>query len=230
LILFGAVLLGALLGPLLAQLSRVLATRLPLTRRSTWRSLEPRAPSAARMVICAALNACCFGLAAWRWPHSPAVLAFAALFSTLLVVSVIDVEEYRIPDRITFPAMVIGAVLAVVVAGVNGDGERLVAVAVATVLFWGALGVGHLLSPAGLGRGDVKLGVTLGMALGWVAPTATDAVMLVILGFFAASTLGTLQGVALLIVRRRSAPYPFGPALAAGAMTVVVLSRALVGP
>jgi leader peptidase (prepilin peptidase)/N-methyltransferase len=229
LILLGVALLGGLLGPLLAQLSRVLATRDPLFARDTWRSLDPRYPGFPRAGICTAVNAAAFALAAWRWPASPAMVVFAMLFSTLIVVSVIDVEQYRIPDRITFPTMTVGATLAVAVAGVNGDRQRLVALVVATALFWGALGVGHLISPAGLGRGDVKLGVTLGMALGWVAPAPADAVMLVVLGFFAASTLGTLQGVALLIIRRRSSPYPFGPALAAGATAVVLLSRGLVG-
>ncbi len=158
------------------------------------------------------------------------MVVFSLLFSTLVVVAVIDVEHYRIPDRITFPTMTIGAVAAVAVAGLNGDSERLVSVVVAAVLFWGTLGVGHLFSPAGLGRGDVKLGVTLGLALGWVAPTPVDSVMLVLLAFFAASLLGTLQGAVLLIVRRRSAPYPFGPALAAGAAAVVLLSRRAGGP
>lgn len=228
-ILFVAAVLGGVLGPVLAQLSRVLATRESVFELGTWQSLEPRRPGVARVVTCTVLNAASFALAAWRWPHSPAVVVFSLLFSALLVVSVIDLEHYRIPDRISFPTMATGAAVAVAVALVSRDDERLASLAVATVLFWGALGVGHLISPAGLGRGDVKLGVTLGLALGWVAPAPADSVMLVLVAFFAASMLGTLQGVLLLIVRRRSAPYPFGPALAAGAMAVVVLSPAVVG-
>ncbi|MFN0027149.1 MAG: hypothetical protein ACKV2O_08195, partial [Acidimicrobiales bacterium] len=128
-----------------------------------------------------------------------------------------------------YPAMAIGATLGATVALVSGDSRRLISLALGAVLFWGALGLGHLLSPAGLGRGDVKLGVTLGLAVGWVAPAPADSVRLVLLAFFAASLLGTLQGVVLLIVRRGSAAYPFGPALAAGAMVVVLLSRRVVG-
>ncbi len=180
-------------------------------------------------MICTVLNAVLFGLAAWRWPDSPAMVVFALLFSVLIVISVIDAEHYRIPDRLSFPTMGIGAALALIVVAVHGDGRRLASLAVATALFWGALGIGHLISPGGLGRGDVKLGVTLGLALGWVAPAPENAVLLVLVAFFAASMLGTVQGVALLVARGRSAAYPFGPALAAGAVAVVLLAPTLVG-
>ena len=70
----------------------------------------------------------------------------------------------------------------------------------------------------GMGMGDVKLAVILGIWVGWFHP------VLVIYSLIAASVLGLIVGVAVLAVRRESRPYPFGPWLALGAIVVILAS------
>lgn len=214
-----------MLGPLLAQLSRVLATRESLfsdhnrARLGRWRSLDARA------AVCGVLNGVLYVLASLRWASYLSLTVFALLFSTLLVVSIIDCEHYRIPDRISFPAMASAAMVVVVATVISGHTERLIGAALGAALFWGGLGVAHLASPRGMGRGDVKLAVVLGIALGWVAPRPLDAVLLVLAAFFCASVVGTAVGLVLLAWRRRNAPYPFGPSLVTGVVAVLLLSE-----
>src|SRR5690606_37140101 len=71
----------------------------------------------------------------------------------------------------------------------------------------------------GMGMGDVKLAVVLGIWIGWIEP------ILVIYSLIAASVLGLIVGVAVLVVRKESRPYPFGPWLALGAITVILAAN-----
>jgi leader peptidase (prepilin peptidase)/N-methyltransferase len=85
----------------------------------------------------------------------------------------------------------------------------------------------HLISPNGLGFGDVKLALLLGLFLGWAAGGYLDAVGLVVLGLLFASLLGSLVGIVLLVRRGRGAHYPFGPWLAAGTVAALLAAPAL---
>ncbi len=77
-----------------------------------------------------------------------------------------------------------------------------------------------LVTPNGLGLGDVKLGPLLGLYLGWlgVAP--------VVLGVFLGFVVQAVLAVVLLAARRvsRDSALPFGPALLAGALVVGLLA------
>ena len=140
----------------------------------------------------------------------------AALAGAGSEVTVVDIEHYRIPDRIVFPTLAM-AVPALAVAAVLEDGSG---------SLWGALGgavlyfvmlfVPHLVYPRGMGFGDVMLG----LLLGWID------VYLVVLGLVAGCLLGVLGGLATLAVRRRR-EFPFGPALALSTVAVVLLSPQL---
>ncbi len=180
-------------------------------------------------MACASANAVLYVLAALRWGATAELVGFAVLFSTLLEASVIDLEHHRLPDRITFPAMTVATLVIIAATAWTSQPTRLAAALTGGALYWGALGLAHLIHPRGLGRGDVKLAVTLGLCLGWVAESPLDAVLAVLAAFFWASALGTAVGLGLLVRRRRSAPYPFGPWLAAGAVTVLLLSPQLIG-
>ena len=95
-----------------------------------------------------------------------------------------------------------------------------------SALYFGLLLIPHLVSPRGMGFGDVKLGLVLGLALGWLSPTGTGVITLV----FAGAVLGMVLGVLLGLVFRAGwrGTFPLGPALALGAVIVIAFSESLV--
>jgi leader peptidase (prepilin peptidase)/N-methyltransferase len=152
------------------------------------------------------------------------VVPFALLFSVLLALSVIDLELYILPNRITYPSILVSLVAIPVLSFVLVDDEPV------TTIVWallGGLGYAGLLAVTliawelvihkeGMGMGDVKLALLLGLWLGWYHP------MLPLVALIASSVLGLVVGVGILVVRRQSRPFPFGPWLALGAVLVLV--------
>jgi len=152
----------------------------------------------------------------------PAYLVFAA---ALLALSVIDLEHYLLPNRIVFPLAGAGLVLLGIAAFAEGAGDDFVRAVLGGVVAFVALGVLHLISPRGMGLGDVKLAFVLGLYLGWLGWGE------VFLGLFLGFLLGALIGVLLIATRLRSRKdhVPFGPFLAAGTLIAIVWGPALLG-
>jgi leader peptidase (prepilin peptidase)/N-methyltransferase len=147
-----------------------------------------------------------------------AVPAYLALAFVCLVLAVIDASTRLLPNRITYPAfpVVLGLlVLASVGLGDLGRLGRGLLAALAVGAFFLALA---LISPRGMGLGDVKLAPTLGLALGWLSWGA------VAVGVFAGFLLGGLAGLAAigLLGLTRKSLLPFGPWLVAGALVGVL--------
>jgi len=154
-------------------------------------------------------------------------VVYFVVFSTLLAVSVIDLRVYRIPDRIVFPALGLTAALIVVatfaIVRPYGDAlEPLKYALVGMVTYFLILFVFHVVYPAGMGFGDVKLALLMGLAMGWVASSAGDAAYLVMVALFIGCIVGIVFGLAVRLARGRGGAFPFGPALALGTVFVVL--------
>ena len=154
-------------------------------------------------------------------------VVYFVVFSTLLAVSVIDLRVYRIPDRIVFPALGLTAALIVVatfaIVRPYGDAlEPLKYALVGMVTYFLILFVFHVVYPAGMGFGDVKLALLMGLAMGWVASSAGDAAYLVMVALFIGCIAGIVFGLAVRLARGRGGAFPFGPALALGTVFVVL--------
>src|SRR6266545_3070598 len=82
-----------------------------------------------------------------------------------------------------------------------------------------------LASPGGMGLGDVKFALVLGLALGWLGWSA------VVAGFVGAFLLGGLAALGAMLILRvgRKTQLPFGPWLALGAL-LAILAAAPVPP
>ena len=95
------------------------------------------------------------------------------------------------------------------------SGVLLTLLAVPTVVFF----VLHLVSPRSMGFGDVKLSFTLGLALGFLGWGE------MILGLFLGFLYGAVIGLILIAtrVRGKSQAVPFGPFLAGGALTAILV-------
>jgi leader peptidase (prepilin peptidase) / N-methyltransferase len=154
-----------------------------------------------------------------------AVPAYLVLAFVCLVLAVIDATTGLLPNRITYPAFPAVAALLVVASVGHGDLGRLgrgLLAAAATGAFFLLLA---LISPRGMGLGDVKLAPTLGLGLGWLSWGA------VAVGVFAAFLLGGLAGLAgmLALGLSRKSLLPFGPWLVAGALLGILAGGQVAG-
>jgi leader peptidase (prepilin peptidase) / N-methyltransferase len=131
--------------------------------------------------------------------------AVAAFFCAVLVaVSAIDLAHRIIPNRIVLPATV-------VVLLANTVREPSVKWLLAGLAASGFLFAAALIYPAGMGMGDVKLALLMGVALGKTVPVALMAGMLAAL----------VPGIVLLArhgAKARKMGIPFGPFLALGSV------------
>jgi leader peptidase (prepilin peptidase) / N-methyltransferase len=137
-----------------------------------------------------------------------AIAAFVVV--VLIVISKEDLERRLIPNRIVLPAW--GIVFLANTAAYPGRWLEWLASSVAAASFFLVFAI---VSPTGLGMGDVKLAGFLGAALG------RDVVTAILLGTIAAAVLGIT-----VLVRRglsaRKTTIPLGPFLAAGAIAVLL--------
>jgi leader peptidase (prepilin peptidase)/N-methyltransferase len=166
-----------------------------------------------------------FALAVWKFGVSIEAVVFAAFFWVLVVLSAIDLEYRLLPNRVVYPALVVGWLGVVALALVRGTPERLVDAGVGAIVFGGFFFVVAFLVPAGMGGGDVKLAFVLGTFLGYLG-----GIGLVIVGMFLAFLLGSVIGVGLMISSKggRKTMVPFGPFLALGTVVSVFAGRFLV--
>ena len=195
--------------------------RCPSCQRSPWLRYPGVDVATAALFAAVALR---FG---GDWKLGP----YLAVAAVLVVLSAIDLETHLLPNLLTWPAIAGGLFVVLVLSGELGDEAGLKAALVGAAAFGGFIGVTHLVYEAGMGLGDVKLSVLLGLFVGWVAPDTIGALRLVFYALFVAFLGGGLIGLAYNRIRRRGrAEIPFGPALAAGALAVVLASGPLLGP
>jgi leader peptidase (prepilin peptidase)/N-methyltransferase len=141
---------------------------------------------------------------------------FAAAFVVLLgVLTVIDLEQRRLPTRIVLPGAAVA--LAAQVAMQPDRTLEWVLCAIGAALFFF---LPLLFYPSGMGMGDVKLAFMLGAALG------TSVALALVIACFAVAFAGIV-----MIVRHgssaRKRAVPFGPFLAAGAVVALFTGGAL---
>jgi leader peptidase (prepilin peptidase) / N-methyltransferase len=131
----------------------------------------------------------------------------------------VDVAVHRLPDRLTLSAYA-GALVLLGAAALVDDRLRGFGLA---VLYGLAMAFCYLVLvlayPSGMGLGDAKLALVLGLALGWFGG------VVVVLGAAAGLLLAGLYAVVLLALRRvgRKDAIAHGPAMLLGALAVVLL-------
>jgi leader peptidase (prepilin peptidase) / N-methyltransferase len=164
-----------------------------------------------------------FGLVAVRFDATWELPAFLVLAATLLAVSVIDLEHYIVPNRIVFPVSALSVPL--LALGVLGDGGMadLQRAVLAGLAGFAVLFTLHMISPRGLGMGDVRLAFVLGLYLGWLGWGWLA------LGLFLGFLLGAVIGLLLVVarLRARTEHIPFAPFLSAGAVVAVLWGQPL---
>jgi leader peptidase (prepilin peptidase)/N-methyltransferase len=150
-------------------------------------------------------------LAAIRFANPWQAVLVAGLLAVMPGTALIDLRHRIIPNRLTYPALVLSGVL-VVLAWLIGDAADPWRALLGLVLFGGIL-FGVAVVSRGMGMGDVKLAGLIGLVLGSLG------LRFVGVAAGAAIVLGGLGGlVALAMGRSRKSAIPFGPYLALGAI------------
>jgi leader peptidase (prepilin peptidase) / N-methyltransferase len=176
----------------------------------------PRLPAAVLVPATGVL----FAALALKYGASPLLPAWLVLAAAAAVLVPVDLRHRLLPDRVVLPATALAAVLLAVDAAATGHWEGLVRALLGGAVSFGVGLVMVLVSPAGLGFGDVKLAGLLGLLLGRLGWPV------LLLGFLLGFVVQALLGVALLTLRRagRRTELPFGPALVAGCLAAALLA------
>jgi len=153
-------------------------------------------------------------LALW---DDPGEIALGLVFVTmLLAVTLTDLEQRIIPNKILLVATVLGVAIAAVAVPGTLPERALAAAAAGGLLFLAAL-----IYPRGMGLGDVKLAAVMGLFLGRnVGPAMLIAVL-----------AGALVGLAMIVregAAARKRAIPFGPFLALGGVVGLLAGDQLV--
>jgi leader peptidase (prepilin peptidase) / N-methyltransferase len=161
-----------------------------------------------------ALTALRFG-PTWELP------AFLFLAGVGVLLGLIDARHKTLPNRITLPAIGVGAVLLAVAAAVMGEWPSFARAGLSAAILFVVFFVLVLISPRSIGMGDAKLAALLGLYLGWLG------VPVLVLGIAAGFAVQAVLALLLLVTRRIGlrGELPFGPAMLLGAALAVALSR-----
>ncbi|TFD59863.1 prepilin peptidase [Cryobacterium suzukii] len=135
------------------------------------------------------------------------LVAFLYLAAISVALAMIDLDTHTLPNKILLPAYPVAAVLLTAAALVAGEPGRLLPTLIGAGALFGLYLTLALISPGGMGLGDVKLAGVLGLYLGYLGWGP------LIVGAFGAFLLGGVFGLLLLATgkAKRRSSIPFGP-------------------
>ena len=178
-----------------------------------------------RYLVVEVVTGVLFAAVTWVWGLDPLLPALLVLTWSLVVATAIDLEHRIIPNRLTLrlPLVLLPlVVLAAVMDGAWTDLRRgvIAGLAIPAAMFALSELFRLLRGQVGLGMGDIKLAISLGLVLGYLG--GLDLVVWA----YATILSAVVIAVALLVTGRAglASRIPFGPYLALGTM-VVLLAR-----
>jgi leader peptidase (prepilin peptidase) / N-methyltransferase len=181
-----------------------------------------------RYPLVEALTGLAFGTVTWVWGVNPLLPALLVFVWSLIVATVIDLEFRIIPNRLTLrlPFVLLPLLAgAAVVDGAWTDLRRAViaGLAVPGLMFLLSEAFRLLRGQAGIGMGDIKLAISIGLVVGYLG-----GLELVV---FAYGTIisAVIIAVGLMLAGRAklASRIPFGPYLAIGATLPILAGDAL---
>ncbi|MFJ1745346.1 prepilin peptidase [Streptomyces sp. NPDC088116] len=178
----------------------------------------PHVPYAPSRLVPLLTALVCAALAASTGPR-PELAVWLLLTPLAVLLALVDRNVHRLPDHLTLPLAVAAVVLLGLAALLPGDGGSWPAALLGGLALGACYFVLFLINPNGMGFGDVKLAVPLGVTLGWYGWPV------LCVGAFAGFLFGSLYGLGLMLLRRagRKSAIPFGPFMITGALVGIVL-------
>jgi leader peptidase (prepilin peptidase)/N-methyltransferase len=218
------VVLCALLGVPAGMFANLLVDRIP--ERQHLRPLPPaRTLAATRLqILTIVATVVLFAGAGLRFGADWVVPGYLVFFVCLVSISVIDSQRQIIPNYIVYPTIFASVPLLALAALIQGEWDRFGQAMLGATLAWLALFLIHMISPGGMGFGDVRLAFVLGLFLGWISLSH------VVTGLFLGVVIISVVGVVLAVLRLRSLQehIAFGPFLAVGSTLAVYFGESII--
>jgi leader peptidase (prepilin peptidase)/N-methyltransferase len=187
---------------------------------------DPAAERRHRWIAVEVATIAVFAAFGTRYGSSSVTIPLLLLGAFLVTVSATDLEHLRIPDRITFPVLGASVPLLVGVSVQHHVPRALWAALFGAVAYFVLLLLPHLAYPRGMGFGDVKMALVLGLYLGWLGWAPHDGLVrplrFVLYGLVVGCFVGVAFGLVHAAVTRRRGEFPFGPALAVSCAIVAI--------
>jgi leader peptidase (prepilin peptidase)/N-methyltransferase len=149
----------------------------------------------------------------WEW----AWLLWLPFVPVYLALTLIDWRTRLLPTYLIMPTLLTLGALVLLGWAVTGDGHAVLRSALGSATWGGFYFLLWLVYPRGLGFGDVRLSVPLGLALGWIG--WGPVVVGVYAGFLLGGVLGGLLALVRIVERKG---FPFGPFMLIGAVVGVL--------
>ena len=207
LVLVAAALLGMALSPLAElAIARLLPRFGPL-------------PAMAARITTAAITAALFTLLTLRFGISPELPAYLFLVLLGIQLARIDLQLHLLPNPLVLILLLTGLLLLGLPAGIGSEWSALLRAALGGLTLFAVYLILGLISPGGIGMGDVKLAAPLGVYLGylgWSELFYGGALGFVAGGVFTVFVLRMNRG-------KRPSEVAHGPAMLAAALGVVLL-------
>ena len=161
-------------------------------------------------------------LATWG-PHV-VLLPFLWMVAVLVTCATTDHRTMLIPKRVVWIGLAVGLVGIVGVSLAWGEPDLITHALIGSAAYFGFLLVAHLINPAGMGFGDVRLALLLGLYLGWID------IRLPLFGLLIGNLVYLAYALPQRIAKGRDNGRfsPFGPGLAIGTILAVCLQSVLV--
>ena len=157
-----------------------------------------------------------FAFATWKLGITWELVVALLFISLLVIINVSDIAYMLIPDKILLfflPLLIIGRIL----SPLNPWWDSIVGAAVG----FGLLLLIAVVSKGGMGGGDIKLFLLIGLVLGTVDTLLT---------LFLASVIGMIAGIIVLKMKGkgRKTPVPFGPSIVVASVIVYFYGQQLI--
>jgi leader peptidase (prepilin peptidase)/N-methyltransferase len=206
------VLAVGLLGTLLCILAELLIGRL-LPRLGGLPSIRTRITTAALTGVLCAAFALRFGMD-WSLP------AFLALGVLGVQLARIDLAHHLLPNPLVLSLLIAGLALLTVSSTVTSGWAELLRAAAGAAILYVVFLILAVLSPSGIGMGDVKLAAPVGLYLGYLGWSQ------LFYGGALGFVLGGVFSVVLISLRRteKSSEVAFGPSMLAAALGMALFA------